>query len=110
MYTAADRKAWDDGSEFTMKTMWLQLAAVTFNELNKLEVPIILFIGRHDYTTPSPIAAAWLERLKAPKKVEVWFENSAHLPTLEEPGRVFAALLQHVHPLALAEKGQTIHH
>jgi len=58
----------------------------------------------------SPIAAAWLERLKAPKKVEVWFENSAHLPTLEEPGRVFAALLQHVHPLALAEKGQTIHH
>ena len=110
VYTAADRKAWDDGSEFTMKTMWLQLAAVTFNELNKLEVPIILFIGRHDYTTPSPIAAAWLERLKAPKKVEVWFENSAHLPTLEEPGRVFAALLQHVHPLALAEKGQTIHH
>ena len=56
MYTAADRKAWDDGSEFTMKTMRLQLAAVTFNELNKLEVPIILFIGRHDYTTlhPSP--------------------------------------------------------
>jgi pimeloyl-ACP methyl ester carboxylesterase len=110
LYTAADRKAWDDGSEFTMKTMWPQLATVTFQALNKLDVPIILFLGRHDYTTPSPIAAAWLERLKAPKKVGVWFENSAHLPMLEEPGRVFAALLQHVRPLALSDKSLTTDH
>ncbi len=33
---------------------------------------------------------------EAPKKVAVWFENSAHLHILEEPGHVFAALLEHV--------------
>ena len=108
LYTAADRKAWDDGSAFTMKTMWSQLATVTFNDLSKLDIPVILFLGRHDYTTPAPIAAAWMERLKAPKKVTVWFENSAHLHILEEPGHVFAALLEHVRPLA--EKSQTTHH
>jgi len=80
----------------------------TFNDLNKLDIPVILFLGRHDYTTPALTAAAWMERLKAPKKVTVWFENSAHLHILEEPGHVFAALLEHVRPLA--EKSQTTHH
>jgi pimeloyl-ACP methyl ester carboxylesterase len=108
LYTAADRIAWDDGSAFTMKTMWPQLAAVTFNDLNKLDIPVILFLGRHDYTTPPTIAAAWMERLKAPKKVTVWFENSAHLHIIEEPGHVFAALLEHVRPLA--EKSHATHH
>jgi proline iminopeptidase len=46
--------------------------------------------------------------LKAPKKVTVWFENSAHLHIIEEPGHVFAALLEHVRPLA--EKTPTTHH
>jgi proline iminopeptidase len=49
-----------------------------------------------------------MERLKAPKKVTVWFENSAHLHIIEEPGHVLAALLEHVRPLA--EKSQTTRH
>jgi proline iminopeptidase len=100
LYTAADRKAWDDGSAFTMKAMWPQLATITFKDLNKLDLPVIMLLGRHDYTTPAPIAAAWMERLKAPKKATVWFENSAHLHMIEEPGRMLAALLEHVRPLA----------
>ena len=100
LYTAADRKAWNDGSTFTMKTMWPQLANVTFNDLNKLDIPVMLFLARHDYTTPSSIAATWMERLTAPSKTIVWFENSAHLPMIEEPGHVLGALLEHVRPLA----------
>ena len=99
-YTAADRKAWDDGSAFTMKTMWPQLANVTFNDLNKLDIPVMLFLARHHYTTPSSIAATWMERLTAPSKTIVWFENSAHLPMIEEPGHMLGALLEHVRPLA----------
>ncbi|HEX3665344.1 MAG TPA: alpha/beta hydrolase [Rhizomicrobium sp.] len=100
LYTAADRKAWDDGSAFTIKTLWPQLAHVSFEAVNKINVPVILFLGRHDYTCPWPIAEAWMKRLTAPKKDVVWFDNSAHLPMIEEPGRVFAALLQKVRPLA----------
>lgn len=99
-YTAADRKALDDGSAFTITTMFPHLAAITFKDVNKLDVPVIMFLGRHDYTTPSSIAAGWMQRLEAPQKVSVWFENSAHLPMIEEPGRVLAALLQYVRPLA----------
>ena len=99
-YSATDRKALDDGSAFTISMMFPHLAGVTFKNVNKLDVPVIMFLGRHDYTTPSSIAAEWMQQLKAPKKVAVWFENSAHLPMIEEPGRVFAALLQYARPLA----------
>ncbi|HTT82107.1 MAG TPA: alpha/beta hydrolase [Rhizomicrobium sp.] len=102
LYTAADRKAWDDGSAFTIRILWPQLAHVSFEKVNRIDTPVILFLGRHDYTCPWPIAEAWMKRLSAPKKEIVWFDNSAHLPMIEEPGRVFAALLEDVRPLAIA--------
>lgn len=98
-YTAADRRAWDEGSAFTMRVLFPQLASISYAGLRELRVPVFMFLGRHDYTTPSPLAAAWLERLRAPRKAAVWFEHSAHLPMIEEPGRTFAALLEHVLPV-----------
>lgn len=105
-YTPADVKAWHGGSAFTVETLWPRLADVNFNDVTKLDVPIVLFNGRHDYTTPVPLAEAWMRRLDAPKKTTVWFEHSAHLPMIEEPGRVFAALLEHVLPLARERSGE----
>jgi proline iminopeptidase len=99
-YTPADFKAWDEGSAFTISTMFPQLADVTFSRLHQLEVPVLMFLGRHDCTAPSSIAAAWMHQLKAPRKSVVWFEHSAHLPMIEEPGRTFAALLRYARPLA----------
>lgn len=103
LYTATDRKAWDDGSAFTMTTMWPQLADISFKHVTRIDTPVIQFLGRHDYTTPAPIADAWMKQLSAPTKATVWFENSAHLPIVEEPGRVLKALLDHALPLAKAE-------
>jgi pimeloyl-ACP methyl ester carboxylesterase len=99
-YTPADRKAWDEGSAFTIATMWPQLAGLDFKSVTRLRVPVILFLGRHDYTTPWPIAEAWMKRLSAPRKRIVWMEHSAHLMMLEEPGRVFAGLIREALPLA----------
>jgi len=59
-----------------------------------------MFQGRHDGLVPSAITAAWLERLSAPQKEIVWFENSAHMMMIEEPGRTLAALVEKVRPLA----------
>lgn len=103
LYSAADRKAWDDGSDFTISHLWPQLGSISFKDLQKLDTPVTLFLGRHDYTAPSSIAEAWLKQLDAPKKEIVWFENSAHLPMLEEPGRTLTALLQQVRALADAK-------
>jgi pimeloyl-ACP methyl ester carboxylesterase len=99
-YGLDDRKGWDAGSDFTMATMWPHLANLSFEDVHALNVPIFLFLGRHDTTTPSEIAADWLQRLAAPQKSVVWFDNSAHLPMIEEPGRTFQTLLTRVRPLA----------
>jgi pimeloyl-ACP methyl ester carboxylesterase len=99
-YTPADRRAWNDGAEFTMKLLWPQLANLSFASLRRLDVPVVLLLGRHDYTTPSTLAAEWLGRLQAPAKKAVWFEHSAHMPMVEEPGRVLVTLVTEVLPHA----------
>lgn len=100
LYTPADRKAWGEGSAFTVTTLWPRLADVSFADVERVEVPLVFLLGRHDYTVPSPIAAEWLEEVEAPSKELVWFEHSAHMPMFEEPGLFLAALLREVVPLA----------
>lgn len=99
-YTPADVKAWGEGSLFTVKTLWPRLADVSLKDVRRIDTPVIFFLGRHDRTTPSQLADTWLKRVSAPRKQVVWFEHSSHLPMVEEPGRTFAALLEHVLPLA----------
>ena len=103
LYGPEDRKAWSAGSLFTVTTLWPRLAEVSFMKVDRLDVPVVMLLGRHDWVTPSTIAASWMERLDAPAKKSLWFEHSAHLPMIEEPGRVLAALLEQVRPLAEAE-------
>lgn len=100
LYTTADRQAWDAGSAFTMRVMWPKLADIDFFPLKRIDVPVVFFVGRHDTTTPSEIAERWLKAVKAPSKRIVWFENFAHLPIVEEPGRTLRALVDQVRPLA----------
>lgn len=100
LYTTEDRQAWDAGSAFTMTTMWPKLADIDFLPLKRVDVPIVFLLGRHDTTTPSEIADRWLAAVRAPTKRIVWFENSAHLPIVEEPGRTLMALVDQVRPLA----------
>lgn len=99
-YTPADLKAWDDGSLLTVTTLWPRLADVSLARIDRIGTPVIMLLGRHDYMTPSSITEAWMTRLRAPKKRAIWFENSGHLPMIEEPGLVLKALLDHVRPLA----------
>lgn len=61
-------------------------------EIRCLAVPVRLFVGRHDYVTPAELAVDWLERLEAPSKGVVRFEDSAHFPHYEEPDRFADAL------------------
>jgi pimeloyl-ACP methyl ester carboxylesterase len=53
-------------------------------EISRVQVPVFFFLGRHDFNTPSQLAAQYLSRLDAPLKGLVWFEHSAHFPFFEE--------------------------
>jgi pimeloyl-ACP methyl ester carboxylesterase len=56
-------------------------------DIDTVDVPVFFFLGRYDHNTPSSIAARYLDRLRAPVKGLVWFEQSAHFPFFEEPTR-----------------------
>ncbi|MET0238982.1 MAG: alpha/beta hydrolase [Sphingobium sp.] len=93
LYTPQDRKDWGTGSTFTVTALWPRLADISFTSVRKLDVPVVFLLGRHDSTTPTAIAAEWLGRLSAPARALCWFENSGHLPMIEEPGHMLVALL-----------------
>jgi pimeloyl-ACP methyl ester carboxylesterase len=99
-YSPADFKAIDQGSEFSLPRLLPEMAGTDFSRLRRLGVPVEIFAGRYDYTTPTAPVAKWLARLQAPAKRLVRFENSAHLMFGEEPGRVLVHLVEDVRPYA----------
>jgi proline iminopeptidase len=99
-YTPEDRRSWGKGSELTINTLLPKLAEVDFTDTRRVDAPVFMFLGRHDYTTPPEPTEAWMKALRAPKKEIVWFDHSAHLMMIEEPGRFLYALLDKVRPIA----------
>ena len=90
----------DAGSALSLPRLLPAMARADFMAVNRLDCPIILFEGRHDYTIPSAVADDWFQRLQAPDKHFVWFENSAHMMFEEEPGKVLISLVRYALPLA----------
>ena len=100
-YDEADFKAIDQGSGFSLPKLLPDMAAIDYSSLRRLNCPIIIFAGRYDETTPPAPVAAWFERLSAPSKRLIWFENSAHMMYGEEPGRVLVHLVEDALPFAV---------
>ena len=95
-YKKEDLKAWVEGSSFSVKTMLKEMLAVDLETtVEQVEIPVYFFLGRHDYTTPSDIADKYLERLETPKKELVWFEESAHMPMMEEKEKFQEMVVKH---------------
>jgi pimeloyl-ACP methyl ester carboxylesterase len=99
-YTAEDIEAIDQGSHLSLSPLWAEVMRFDYADITRFHCPIFIFAGRHDYTTPSEVAAAWLKRVRAPRKQIIWFENSAHMMMVEEPGQVLLHLVKDVRPLA----------
>ncbi|KFN49269.1 alpha/beta fold hydrolase [Arenimonas composti] len=99
-YDCADRRAFFAGNVFTLNEVLDEFLTVDFLPVERFPIPVVMFLGRHDYTTPSAPTAEWLERVQAPHKRAVWFEHAAHMIPWEEPGHTLVALLEHVRPLA----------
>ncbi len=100
-YSPADFKAIDAGSAFSLPKLLPDLARTDFTGLTRLKVPIEIFAGRYDYTTPSEPVARWFAALQAPAKRLVRFGNSAHMIYGEEPGRVLVHLVEDIRPYAV---------
>lgn len=99
-YADKDRCAIDEGNRFTLGRILPEFLETDLSGVREFPIPVVMFMGRHDYTTPSEPTAAWLAKLKAPYSQGVWFERSSHMIPWEEPGRMLVSLLQYVRPLA----------
>ena len=100
-YTQADVCAIDQGNLFTLGRILPEFLAVDYSGVREFPIPLVMFMGRHDYTTPSEPTARWLASVSAPYKQGVWFEHSSHMIQWEEPGKTLLSLVQHVRPLAV---------
>lgn len=99
-YTDADLDAIGKGSQMSLTALIKEFAAVDFENVTDFKCPIVIFNGRHDETVSSKVTAAWFARVHAPVKKLIWFENSAHMMQIEQPGLVLMHLVDDVRPLA----------
>jgi pimeloyl-ACP methyl ester carboxylesterase len=99
-YSAADVCAIDQGNLFTLEKILPEFLKVNFSAVREFPIPVVMFMGRYDYSTPSQPVEAWLRQVQAPFKKGVWFEHSSHMMPWEEPGKFLVSLLEHVRPLA----------
>jgi pimeloyl-ACP methyl ester carboxylesterase len=99
-YTAADVCAVDQGNVFSLGRLLPEFLNIDFKGVHSFPIPIVMFLGRHDYTTPAQPTADWLAKLTAPSKQAVWFERSSHMIPWEEPGKMLMTLVQSVRPFA----------
>jgi pimeloyl-ACP methyl ester carboxylesterase len=64
------------------------------------QVPVFFFSGRYDYQVPADLAFDYFDKIQAPYKEFVWFEDSAHSPMIEETEKFSKELVKRVLPIA----------
>jgi proline iminopeptidase len=66
----------------------------------RFDVPIFFLSGRTDHVVDAPLTFDYLQRISAPQKSFVWFEDSGHYPPFEEPQKFNAWMIENVLPIA----------
>ncbi len=93
-YTFADAMNVKKGADLVNRKMLYNVISGSLaDNVRKTDIPVFFFLGRYDYNTPSGLAAEYLDSLTCPLKRLTWFENSAHFPFYEEPGRFQAEMV-----------------
>ncbi len=93
-YSLKELVGYVKGYKFVLSKMWPEVAGVNFNETHtKFTVPFYILDGRLDKNTPSELVEEWFDKIEAPEKELVWFEESGHNPLFDEPEK-FKAILR----------------
>jgi pimeloyl-ACP methyl ester carboxylesterase len=85
------------GKVFSDGLLWNEILATDLTTtVTRVDVPVYFLHGIHDYTVTLPETKAYFEALEAPVKGFYAFEQSAHSPMFEEPGRMRQIIEQDV--------------
>lgn len=93
-YTVFDKLRYVRGVTFSVKHLHRQLLTHHLEKaVPRVAVPVYFLLGAYDQATPSDQAARYLEKLDAPDKKMIVFEQSAHMPHYEEPERFLQEMI-----------------
>ena len=67
-YNAADVCAIDQGNVFTLGRVLPEFVNVDYKGVRSFPIPVVMFMGRHDYTTPAQPTADWLAKRERPRQ------------------------------------------
>lgn len=85
------------GPQFCGKYMnYNAIKGSIMSEILKYEVPVFFLAGTHDYTTPYPLIQEYYDRIDAPLKRMISFNESAHFPFYEEPKKFDSVMIYQV--------------
>jgi pimeloyl-ACP methyl ester carboxylesterase len=88
------------GFRFSLDAMWADVSTMKLGVLVPvLQMPVFLFLGRHDHWVPPEFSVAFYDALTAPSKQLVWFEKSGHEPFADEPAKFNASMVELVRPV-----------
>jgi pimeloyl-ACP methyl ester carboxylesterase len=88
------------GFRFSLGAMWAEVSRLNLLELVRaLAMPVFFFLGRKDHWVPATSSVPYFDRLTAPSKELVWFEESGHEPFVDEPAKFNAVMAELVRPV-----------
>lgn len=83
------------GMMFSLRTLWSQVSAINLErDAPELKMPVWFLNGRNDHQVSAVVAEQYFNRLVAPKKTLVWFEQSGHFAPFEEPEKFNATMAE----------------
>ncbi len=73
--------------ELVQRNIAKSRSTMSFWDIEKFRIPIYFFEGRFDHVTACApeLVIEFCDKIEAPEKETVWFEDSAHMPNLQEP-------------------------
>ena len=99
-YSLATRLRYSPCFKHSLETLLQDRLHVNlFETIPRLDVPVFIFAGRHDFNTPPALAAEWAAQLQAPHVEVVWFESAGHFIPIEAPEEFQARLIEKLTPL-----------
>ena len=92
-YNILDKINWVRGQYKSERVLGPEFRAVNFIDTAIiLRAPIYLIQGLHDWQTPTKLVEEYFKTLQAPQKRMYVFEESAHIPMVEEKEKFLALL------------------
>lgn len=96
-YTLFDCFRYFKGMYFSLNHLQAEMRKMDLKkQIDRVDVPIYFIMGRHDLIAPFKPTKSFFDEIDAPEKQWIWFENSAHTPSLEEPEKFMKIIIKEV--------------